>query len=740
VNELAPLPRARIVGPTTAGRIGGVLLLCGAVAIVATGIADGTFTQPASVDRLVAVLAALFGAVALLVPWRRFGPDATVVMVPFALALVTYGNYDNPDPYLSGLSFLVIAVWVGVSQRRFVMLALGPVIGILYWWPLSRRDPLPTLVAASVVLAVVSVIIGELLALLGTRLAEAHRRSIGARERRFARLVQRSVDVIVVFDEDNVVRYVSPALTDMFGYRTDEVLGLDLVVLLDGFFRGFDVIELQRFRASGGRPPLRFDEVTELGARHADGRWVDVEYLAQDQTDDPDIGGVVVHVRDITTRKRLERDLKFQAFHDELTELPNRTSFRAMVADAITYGGPVAVIYIDLDGFKVVNDTTGHSNGDRLLRLVAERLRARRHGDLDVARLGGDEFAVVVQSGADDAEREARALVAALEEPFAMGPTQVVIAASAGVAPRDGGQSADELIGEADMAMYRAKSEPATAVVRFEPRMRDELVERIEIETMLRRGLERGEFAVHYQPVVDLTSGEMTGAEALVRWNHPVRGLVGPGEFIGIAEDSGLIVPIGRWVMVTACRDATTWQPSTTPRTVAVNVSARQFQDPGLVEDIRTALRDSGLPPEQLVIEVTESLLITDTEAASRRLHEIRALGVRLALDDFGTGYSSLSYLRSLPFDVLKIDQSFVAHATTDPSDLALVQTINRLGHDLGLQTLVEGIETAEQAQLVANLRCDRAQGYHFSRPIPIEQLVALWEDRRTADAPSSLA
>jgi len=724
------------VPASTAGRVAGGLLMFGSLATVAAVVSGSASNLDPASNVWAAVLAALGGVAALLVPWDRWGQRSTLVLLPPVFALLVYGNYSNPDPYLAGIFFVVIAMWAGLCHTRTVTRLLAPVIALCYWWPLAVQPHLDTLDVSAVIIGLVSVTIGEVLGMMRAELDATQLRLLQARERRFAALVRRSADVTLVFDAEGIIRYVSPAVQATFGYPPEYLEG-HLLEDFAGQLQEVDDDMVNLLHGSG--PPAIFDEVRELRIRHADGHWVDVESVAQDHLDDPDVAGIVVHLRDIGGRKRLERDLQHQAFHDELTGLPNRTLFRALAREQIALGGPAVVAFLDLDGFKAVNDTAGHANGDRLLQLVATRLGTLLGADHTLSRLGGDEFAVLYRSDLATALACTEQLIASLEAPFELGHTRVNVSASAGLAEHRGNGSADELIRDADTAMYEAKSSRSGRVVPFEAHMRTELVARLQTEALLRSAIERQEFVVHYQPIVDLRTGEASGAEALVRWNHPTRGLTAPGEFISIAEESGLIVPLGRWVLHTACRDAAEWsRDGGDPRYVAVNVSVRQFQDHTLVDDVRSALDRSGLAPELLTIEVTESVLVIDADSAAQRLSELRALGVCLALDDFGTGYSSLSYLHSLPFDVLKIDQSFITHAATDSGARSLMQTIDRLGHDLGLRTLVEGVENAQQAQLATEIGCDYAQGYLYARPVPADALPAAWARLLTRPHPGT--
>jgi diguanylate cyclase (GGDEF)-like protein len=437
---------------------------------------------------------------------------------------------------------------------------------------------------------------------------------------------------------------------------------------------------------------------------------------------------------------RLYERVRHQAFHDPLTRLANRSLFRDRLDHALARSTrglrAVSVLFVDLDDFKTVNDTYGHTVGDALLVAAGERLLSVvRPGDT-VARLGGDEFAVLLEDieGGQDAIAPAERILAAFSVPFQVAGNELFIGGSIGIAMGAAGEKTpDELLRNADFAMYQAKSMGKGRYAMFEARMRDAAVERGELAALLRRALDRDELVLHYQPIIDLRSGEVRGLEALVRWQQPQRGLLMPGSFIDIAEETGLIVPIGRWVLREACRQAKAWQerfPSDPPLSISVNLSARQFSDPRLVSDIAAAVRDSGIPATSLVLEITESLLVRETDGTISKLRAIRAMGVRLAIDDFGTGYSSLSYLQRFPLDILKIDRAFV-EAVGDAEGSALVRSIVDIGRSLRLSTVAEGIERPEQpAQLLA-LQCDMGQGYLMNRPqeaVAIDAFLARWE------------
>ena len=417
------------------------------------------------------------------------------------------------------------------------------------------------------------------------------------------------------------------------------------------------------------------------------------------------------------------------SLHDGLTGLPNRALLldrlnAATVRSAAQGGAPFSLLFVDLDDFKVVNDSLGHLVGDRLLTAVAERVRAAVRAEDTVARLGGDEFAALLDQTAErDAVLAAERLLAALAAPFELPGGQTVHAtASIGIVTTRGAEhSAEELLRDADVAMYRAKAEGKQRCVVFEPAMRDRLQARSELESLMRQAVSTDQFVVHYQPVVDARAGRVVSTEALLRWEHPRRGLVPPSEFIPLAEDTGLIIEMGRQVLHDACRQTVAWRQSAelADLAVSVNVSPRQLQEPRLLEDVADALLSSGLPADALVLEITEGLLVRDIEVAARRLDRLKALGVRLAVDDFGTGYSSLSYLSRLPVDILKVDKAFVAGIVEQTSAGKLAWAVLALASSLDLDTVAEGVETPEQAQALLAQGCARLQGFLYSRAVP---------------------
>ncbi|HLB94997.1 MAG TPA: EAL domain-containing protein, partial [Nitrospiria bacterium] len=442
--------------------------------------------------------------------------------------------------------------------------------------------------------------------------------------------------------------------------------------------------------------------------------------------------GRVWSFRDVTERKQAEERLHYLAHHDGLTDLPNRVLLMDRLSQALSrapwHKRLVAVLFLDLDHFKRINDTLGHNIGDLLLKGAAARLATCVRAGDTIARLGGDEFAIVLADIAQpqDVPKIAQKILDALSTPFELAARQLFITTSIGISlyPNDG-QEADALLKNADTAMYRAKEHGRNNYQFFLPNMNVQVTERLALETALRNALTGEEFILHYQPLVDLRTGKIISMEALLRWQSPEHGLVSPSQFIPVAEESGLIVPIGKWVLQTACAQNKAWQAAGLPPVrVAVNLSARQFQQENLVETITRALRETGLDPNALELELTESIM-QDT-AAIEAMWQLKELGVEISIDDFGTGYSSLSYLKRLPINTLKIDQSFVRNMTTDKDDAVIAKTIIGLAHSLHLKAIAEGVETHEQLEFLRSHGCDRIQGYLFSLPLPAQDATKL--------------
>ena len=547
-------------------------------------------------------------------------------------------------------------------------------------------------------------------------------------EARYRLLADHAADMIVCTRADRTRSYVSPASQRLLGYTPAEITDLDFATFLHPDDRDRVQTEYAEFLVRGGASTHTYR------LRHNDGHYVWVEAhweatfgasLAASVA-----GSVAVSVvRDISERKAAESKIASMACHDELTGLPNRVLLRERLEQARSFveaGGAAAVLSVDLDNFKVVNDTLGHAIGDALLREVAERLlRCVRQNDT-VARLGGDEFVVVLLGLENQAEAAHRGqnIVDRLSERYDVGGHQVLVSASVGIAssPRDG-ILADQLLKNADVALYTAKAQGRRTYRSFEPSMAVQRQGRLETERELRDALANEEFVIFYQPIVGMASGAIVGLEALVRWRHPVRGLVYPDAFIPIAEETGMIQPLGEWVLRGACRHAAQW-----PETVrlSVNVSPTQLRSATFMETVHRALRESGLPANRLDIEITESVQLHACDGTLAALNELRRMGVGISLDDFGTGYSSLGYLRSFRFDRIKIDRSFVGDLLQRAESEAIVRAVIGIGNSLGIATVAEGVETRGQMQRLRSHGCTEAQGYLFSKARPVEEIEAM--------------
>ncbi len=545
-------------------------------------------------------------------------------------------------------------------------------------------------------------------------------------EGRFQRLTEQVTDVLTICDRTAVIQYLTPSSERLLGQPPEALVGLSMVDLVhpDDAERVGALLATSTSGAQIGPVECRL--------RHADGTWVITETVGR-VVDDADLRGYLLTTRDITERKALEDQLTHQAFHDELTGLANRALLADRVHHALERRGTpyrhLAVLVVDLDDFKTINDSLGRAIGDQLLCAVAERLRSCLRSADTAARLGGDEFAMLLEHLDDPAEaaRIAERVLATMRQPLAIGGREIQPRASVGIALADPDRlpDADELLRNADVAMHMAKRQGRNRFAYFAPAMQAGLLEKLDLADDLRGAIERHELKVYYQPFVDLIDGRIIGAEALVRWPHPEKGLVPPDQFIPLAEETGLVLPLGYEVLNVACRRAATWQGDGLQR-VSVNLSPRQVQDPSLVLYVQQALALSGLPPEALTLEMTESLLSEDAEVATHRLAELKALGVRLAVDDFGTGYSSLSRLHDFPIDILKIPKPFVDGVTRGPEHSALARAILDLAGALGLEVVAEGIEEAEQARELRRLGCRIGQGFHFARAVPAEEFDML--------------
>jgi diguanylate cyclase (GGDEF)-like protein/PAS domain S-box-containing protein len=543
---------------------------------------------------------------------------------------------------------------------------------------------------------------------------------VAASERRFRALVNNGDDVIIVTDRNGVIEEMSDSVSHVLGVSAQGRVGRKVADLVHPDEKVAAEAEFARALSAGSAGP------SEWRCRDGAGAWRHIEVSWTNLLELPEVAAVVLNMRDVTERHRLETELRHRAFHDSLTGLANRALLRDRVDHAMARRDTcaAALMVVDLDGFKHLNDSLGHLAGDHALAVVADRLRGvSRPGDT-VARLGGDEFALLIEDpmSQDQIQALGDRLIEAVTQPFDWQNQSVVVGASVGVAfVAPGLHSADDLIRNADIGLYAAKAAGRGRVCAFDPSMFDSARTRYELECDLRNAVDNNELVLQYQPIVELDTSEPTGFEALVRWQHPTRGMLSPDEFIPIAEETGVIVPLGRWVLNRACRDLAEWThayPRAGRLYVSVNLSARQLEDPHIVTDVQAALSDTDLEPSRLVLEITETALMNDTQAALAQLNGLKALGICLSVDDFGTGYSSLSYLRQFPIDTVKIDKSFVDDISRGGDDATFVGAILRLSEALHLDTLAEGIETEDQANTLQQLGCHLGQGYHYARPL----------------------
>jgi diguanylate cyclase (GGDEF)-like protein/PAS domain S-box-containing protein len=592
----------------------------------------------------------------------------------------------------------------------------------------SRRALWGTLAIMSAVGALlVAVMVGVSAARRRRARTEARDEALRESERRLQALVRHGSDMITVVAPDTTVLYEAGAVRAMLGYEPSDLEGAKLTEWL----HPDDVPSLLALCAGANG----HSESRELRLRHRDGGLRTCEARATSLLGHEVWDGVVLNVWDISERKALEERLRHQAFHDGLTGLANRALFGDRLAHALVRGARtkrhVTVLMVDLDDFKSINDSLGHAAGDRLLGEFARRLQESMRAADTIARLGGDEFALILDESASraDDERAARRIIAAARRPFRLEGRSFPVTVSVGVARSvPGASSAEQLVRDADLAMYAAKGEGKGGWALYRSEMHVATEERLQLKADLVKALASGDqLELYYQPVVALDGGGIVGLEALLRWNHPTRGQIPPAGFIPLAEETGAIVPIGRWVLREACRQGGAWVGESGKRlSISVNVSARQLDDADLLEDVRAALSDSGLSPQRLVLEVTESELMRNVDGATKTLRAIKDLGVRIAIDDFGTGYSSLSQLERLPVDILKVDRSFAGTPEDRAEHAKLLRAVMEIGDSLRLSTIAEGIETEEQLEELRTLEYPLGQGFLFSRPVPATEIDAI--------------
>ncbi|GAA0454156.1 hypothetical protein Ade02nite_02530 [Paractinoplanes deccanensis] len=667
------------------------------------------------------------------VPWNRIVRDhlkrRRLLLWWFAQlpVLLLFGLAD-PDGWLLYVPAAVLLLITGMalwSPKVVIWLGVLAVGGYAVLLPQRGGADFGT---TSLLVAMMGCVVGL------TAVGAQSRRRFDARrliaERRLETLLAASADAVLAIGRDGRLKYVSPSVEHLLGREPAALLGERLSELMTVERRP----AAQKFFAELLELPTGLSMRTESRfrcERGESGKWVDVDVdvIGTNWINSPDLQAAVVSLRDISKRRELERQLSRQAYTDSLTGMPNRALFRERLAEAVADGRPVSVLLLDLDDFKLVNDNLGHSAGDDLLTTIADRLRRHVRPDDLLARLGGDEFAILLRDLPDgDAAALAERLLGTVREPVRLGSRDVTCSLSIGIASGADG-NAEQLLGNADLAMYAAKRAGRNGYAIFDPTMTMSVLEEAQLRADIEQALENEEFVVLYQPVVDMQTQRMTSVEALVRWQHPRDGLLSPYHFIASAEANGLIVPLGRWVLRQACAQLARWRaesPAAAGLHVNVNLSARQFQYAGLVDDVADALAESGLDAASLTLEITESMLMADIESAKQTLHALRGLGVRLAIDDFGTGYSSLSYLKQLPVDVIKIDKTFVDEVDVDADDVALVDAVAGLGQALKMKTVAEGIETDAQWSTLRGLGIDHGQGYLFGRPAAADEIVSL--------------
>jgi PAS domain S-box-containing protein len=586
------------------------------------------------------------------------------------------------------------------------------------------------------------------------------RRQLAERDQLFQLISENAADMIALVDSDGRRLYNSPAYERVLGYSPEELKSTSSIEQIhpDDRPRVLQAAEKARLSGQGERVEYRI--------RHKDGSWRTLESTAcairnaAGQTDK-----LVIVNRDITERKRAEEMLAHNAFHDGLTNLPNRALFLDRLQHALTLSRrhanyKFAVLLFDVDEFKIINDSLGHTAGDALLIQIGQRLKesvrradmvsrprmddvpGRLTNDDTLARLGGDEFAILLDDIRDpiDAVRVAERVQVELAIPFTVNQQEIVVSASIGIASSTSPHTqAEDLVRDADIAMYRAKRAGKARCEVSDAAMHANAVKRLKLETDLRRALDQGEFRVHYQPIVSLQTGKITGFEALTRWQRP-EGIVSPIEFIAVAEEIGLIIPMNRQLLREACEHLRIWQsefPSSPPLTLSVNITPREFAQPDLATEIRKSLEQTGVDPGCLQLEIIETIAMGDAEKSGHVLSQLKALGAHLSIDDFGTGYSSLSRLSRIPVDTLKIDRAFISRMDSDPESREIVRVIIMLAHNLGLKVVAEGTETEEQIKLLKELDCEMAQGYFFSRPADDQAMTKLLASNHFARAAS---
>ncbi len=628
----------------------------------------------------IAVVAVALGAVIWFLPWSRWPQWTSLFLMVPTWVLIALNNYAGGNEGFRYATFFFVAfAWIGLSQRKWTSVATVPLAAVAYLVPLAvAGQSTSSTISSALYVLPACVLVGEAIAWVSDRLrrSEASERE---REQDMRALFAENPHPMWVYDRDTL-RFleVNDAAVAHYGYSREEFHGMLITEIRP---REEVPALLAALQEPGSVPSGSWRHILK------DGRTIEAQVTSGPLVFDG-ANAVLVAIQDVTERNRLEDQLRHRAFHDALTQLANRSLFADRIEHAIARQAraeaSVAVVVGDLDGFKTINDSLGHTAGDQLLVAAAQRLQNQlRPGDT-AARLGGDEFAILLEdvAGVEEVEALASRLLDVFVEPYAIAGKQLLVTASLGVALNRPGDGAEELVRNADMAMYLAKSAGKACSRVYQPEMHDAALARLDLEAELRQAMRAGEFVVHYQPTVRLGTGAVRGFEALVRWDHPDRGLLPPAQFIPLAEETGLIVELGRWVLSQACAQTREWQLAhpDLELDISVNLSPRQFRDPRLIDDVAAVLVGSGLDAPNLTVEITEGVLVEERGAAAECLDRLKTLGVKVALDDFGTGYSSLGRLRELPIDVLKIDKAFIDGVAHDPESRGLVEAILQHG------------------------------------------------------------
>ncbi|BBH20122.1 hypothetical protein Back11_14670 [Paenibacillus baekrokdamisoli] len=545
-------------------------------------------------------------------------------------------------------------------------------------------------------------------------------------EKKFRSVIESANDAIILADSMGTIISWNRGAQLIFGFQEKEVLGDKLQVIIPERYREAHQKGMERYISTGN--PHVIGKTIELQGLRKDGSEFPIELSIAAWVEEGNTYFSSI-IRDITERKKAQEKINQMVYLDPLTGLPNRHLLNDRLTQALDQANEnkqiIGIMFIDLDRFKYINDTLGHAMGDRLLIEVAKRIQAIVGKGDTVSRQGGDEFIVLLpNTTSDEITKKAHKIVDLFSKSVVISEHEMFVTPSIGISlyPSDGSDS-ENLIKNADTAMYRVKEQGKNSFQFYTPDMNEMVSKKMKLEIGLRKGLERGEFHVFYQPQVDIISGNVIGLEALIRWQHPEWGVISPAEFIPLAEETGLIIPIGEWVLYEACRQSKTWQnEGYPPLRMAVNISSRQFQQSNLLEVISKTLKETGLDPQYLELELTESI-IQDSKYAISTMQQLKTMGIHLSIDDFGTGYSSLSYLKLFPIDTLKIDRSFTSNIFVDSKDAALVHTIINMAHNLDLKVIAEGVESQEQLHFLEQRQCNQAQGYLFSRPISTDEM-----------------